>query len=178
MTLIRGVLVACTFILALFVRSGTAQSVPQLQALQMPTELALSPDGSELHFKLGSDHWRIATYPGSKAVHSPSGPPSAKAEEIFKVDGSPRASMVTRSPDGTKMAFLESARPETALSLFCRCEGERGDYRKLSTCRSLGIAGLPTVILLGAGESGCRRYLWSLKPGRPLSADEQRSRPS
>ena len=140
MTLIRGVLVACAFILAPFVRSGTAQSVTQLQNLQMPTELALSPDGSELYFKLGSDHWRIATNRGSKAVQSNSGSPSAKAEEILKVDGSPRASMVRRSPDGTKIAFLESATPETALSLFCRCEGERGDYRKLSYLPILGYS--------------------------------------
>ncbi len=140
MTLIRFVLVACAFILALFARSGTAQSITQLQALQMPTELALSPNGAELYFDLGSDHWRIATYLGSKAVHSTSGSLSAKAEEIIKVDGSPRASMVTRSPDGTKIAFIESARPETAFSLFCRCEGERGDYRKLSDLPILGYS--------------------------------------
>ena len=52
--------------------------------------------------------------------------------------------MVTRSPDGTKMAFLESARPETALSLFCRCEGERGDYRKLSDLPIIGSTRLGT----------------------------------
>jgi dienelactone hydrolase len=132
MRLICGAFVACVITLAPFVRTGAAQSVTQLQALQVPTELVLSADGSELYFRFGPDYWQIATSSDSKAVRSAARPPSAKAGEILKVDGTSRASVVARSPDGTKIAYLDSARPEAALNLFCRCEGERVGSRKLS----------------------------------------------
>ena len=132
MRLICGAFFACVITLAPFVRTGAAQSITQLQALQAPTELMLSADGSELYFRFGSDSWKIQTSSGSKAVRSDERPPPANAREIPKVDGTPRASDAARSPDGTKIAYLASAKPEGALNLFCRCEGEHAGPRKLS----------------------------------------------
>src|SRR4051812_20670696 len=88
-------LLARAIALALFAKVGTAQSIRQLQALQVPRELALSADGAELYFKLGSDHWEIATSLYAKAVRS-AARPSAKAEESSKVKGTPRVAIVMR----------------------------------------------------------------------------------
>lgn len=128
---IRSASLACAITLALFARVGTAQSIRQLQALQVPRELALSADGAKLYFKLGPNYWEIATSLKRKAVRS-AARPSAKAEESPKVRGTPRVTVVMRSPDGAKIAYLDSARPETALNLFCRCDGESSDSRKVS----------------------------------------------
>ncbi len=121
----------CAIALALFARVGTAQSIRQLQALQVPRELALSADGAELYFKLGTDQWEIATSLNAKAVRSVARS-SAKAEESPKVEGTSRATLVMRSPDGAKIAYLDAARPETALNLFCLCGGGSSDSRKIS----------------------------------------------
>ena len=122
---------ACAIVSGLFAGVGSAQSIRELQALQVPRELALSADGAELFFKLGPDYWKIATSWNAKAVRS-AAHASAKAGESPKVEGTPRVTAVTRSPDGAKIAYLDSAGPATALNLFCRCDGESSDSRKVS----------------------------------------------
>jgi dienelactone hydrolase len=122
---------ASAILLTLFVQTGTAQSIRELRALPVPREIALSADGAQLYFKLGTEQWEIATTPNAQPVRSTERPPTKPADPPM-VQGTPRVSGVLRSPDGAKVAFMDSARPETASNLFCRCEGESHDARKIS----------------------------------------------
>jgi acylaminoacyl-peptidase len=106
-----------TLTVALSLAPATAQSIRELQALPVPRELTLSSDGSLLYFKLGDDHWKIATTANAKPVKSDE-PPPAKAEPL-KVEGAPKAQGAVRSPDGTKVAYLDTTRPDAAPVLFC-----------------------------------------------------------
>jgi len=120
-----------TISLALFARLGAAQSIGELQALKVPRELALSPDGAHLFFKLGAEEWVIATASNAKAARTAARPPN-RAIEPLKVKGSPRLTSAQRSPDGAKIAFLDFTRPDAASNLFCRCEGESNDARRIA----------------------------------------------
>jgi hypothetical protein len=129
--ILRQLSLASAILLALFARLGTAQSIRELQALLVPRELALSSAGAQLYFKLGAEQWEIETTSNAKAVRAAARPP-AKAVEPPKVQGTSRLSGALRSPDGAKVAFLDSARPETALNLFCRCDGDSHDAGRIS----------------------------------------------
>jgi dipeptidyl aminopeptidase/acylaminoacyl peptidase len=128
---LRQFLLASGILATPFVQLGTSQSLDELQTLLMPRELALSSHGAQLYFKLGAEQWEIETTANAKAVRAALRPPT-KAVEPPKVQGTSRINGVLRSPDGAKVAFLDSAKPEMAWNLFCQCEGDSHDARRIS----------------------------------------------
>jgi dipeptidyl aminopeptidase/acylaminoacyl peptidase len=112
-------------------RAGVSQTVEQLQSLRVPGDIALSPDGTELFYRLGANSWQISTQPGVEPRQTQIPRPKTTADPTT-VEGIPQASSVMRSPDGKKLSYLAAEKPWGASELFCRCGGVHGSPLKLS----------------------------------------------
>ncbi len=112
----------CPLLLLLVVRTAAAQSVGDLQALLTPRDLALSPDGAHLTYRLGTDWWRTSTAADARPARLATGP-AAIATEPIKIPGATRPGSPLLSPDGVKMAYLDTTTPDAAPALHCLCDG-------------------------------------------------------
>jgi len=109
--------------IALLPDIGLAQSVDDLWALRVPESIALSPDGSRLWYRLGKDLWQIGTGENSrpKRVDKQETAPTKRLPQVVGT----RRSNPRRSPDGKKVAYLDTEKPYGPLLLFCVCDNQQ-----------------------------------------------------
>ena len=104
--------------LALLRAISFAQSATELQELVAPQLLDLSSDGLRVWYKLGQNWWEVDTGPSSrpKRVDNHQGANIGKPPQV---QGTPRLSSPSRSPDGKRIAYLDAQKPYGPLLLFC-----------------------------------------------------------
>jgi hypothetical protein len=135
---------------ALSVGICIGQSVTELQNLVVPEDLDISPDGSQLWFRLGDSWWHVDTAPDShpKRIddhHTP------RVENLLEIQGTSRFSSPRKSPDGRRIACLDAERPYGPELLFSRT----ADPRESSKARPLSR--MPILAFQWASDS---RSLW------------------
>ncbi len=114
--------------LALLPAICSAQTPSELEGLEAPQSIELSPDGSRLWYKLGQNWWEVETRPNSQPKRADEHQPP-DATQPPEVKGSPRLSSVRRSPDGKRVAYLDAEQPDGPQLLFCLC-GEQSESSK------------------------------------------------